>query len=276
MIKKVVIFILVISAWLAEAKVANGEVVLENQKYDLKSILFLGLGGSFTSGSDSFFKIFEDEFASTKRLFQIMPTLTAGTKVTIFPEFRFGLQVSYQIVNFNTTNGQVVDEPGLSGYRTLYQSFNITNMPVFVSADYMPYTSQFRTYTGFGLGFVVINTKWEEGVYSTIEQDTRIGGLNYDHTDIGGFGRIYAGVELGFDKDYEDYFLGSLIIEASYSHTVVNTNLFHNVRKQFSPSKPALEQSINFIPGYLQLSVNLSFNFNRKIGRIKQKQLLSR
>ncbi|MCO5252073.1 MAG: hypothetical protein M9949_11745 [Candidatus Kapabacteria bacterium] len=271
MIKKVIIFVLVFSAWMFDSERANGEVILSEQKYDLKSIVILGIGGGFSSGSDAFFDVFLNEFGSTKRLMAIMPTLSAGTKVTISPQYRFGFHANFQVVSFSSSHGQMVDEPGLRGYRNLHQNFEITNMPLFLSLDYMPYTSQFRTYSGLGLGMVVINTKWEEGVSSTIEQDTRIGGLHYEDTDIGAFGRVYAGVELGFDKNYEDYFLGSLIIEASYSHTIVNADMFYKVRQQFNPPKESLNQKVNFVPGYLQLSVNVSFNFNRKVGTSKQR-----
>jgi hypothetical protein len=271
MIKKVIIFVLIFGAWMFDSERANGEVILSDQKYELKSIVILGMGGGFTSGSDAFFDVFLNEFGSTKKLMAVMPTLYAGTKVTITPQFRFGFQANFQIVSFSSSNGQTVDEPGLRGYRTLHQNFEITNMPLFLSLDYMPYTSQFRTYSGLGLGMVVINTKWEEGVISTIKQDTRTGGLHYEDTDIGAFGRVYAGVELGFDKNFEDYFLGSLIIEASYSHTIVNADMFYKVRQQFNPPKESLSQKVNFVPGYLQLSVNVSFNFNRKVGSSKQR-----
>jgi len=270
MIKSVLIYLFLLGVILNCQLFGLDRLADTTKRYDLKSIVYLGIAGGFTSGSDDFFNTLRTEFGSTKRNLPLLPTLTAGTKVLISTGYRLGLQVNYQIINFNTSFEQYIDEPGMKGYRRLHHSYNITNMPILFTADYIPYTSQFRTYTGLGVGIVVVNTNWEEGLTSSIEQDNRRGGVHYDDTDIGALGRIYAGVELGFDKDYEDYFLGSLIIEASYTHTLVSSDYFVRVRQQFINAKPNLESTVNFVPGYLQLTMAVSFNFNRKSFMPKQ------
>lgn len=271
MIKSVLIYLFLLGVILKFPLFGLDRLADTTKSYDLKSIVYMGVAGGFTSGSDEFFNTLRAEFGSTKRNLPLIPTLAAGTKLLITPGYRFGLQVNYQIINFNTSFEQYVDEPGLKGYRQLHHTYNITNMPIILTADYIPYTSQFRTYTGLGIGMLVVNTNWEEGLSSSIEQDIRRGGVHYDNTDIGALGRIYAGVELGFDKDYEDYFLGSLIIEASYTHTFVGVDFYSRVRQQFITEKPALLSTVNFVPGYLQLTMAVSFNFNRKTLMSKQK-----
>ncbi len=264
MIKRVLIYLFLLGVILNSSLFGFDRLADTTKRYDLKSIVYLGVAGGFASGSDDFFNTLKTEFGSTKRNLPLIPTLAAGTKLLLIPSYRFGLQVNYQIINFNTSFEQYVDEPGLKGYRQMHHSYNITNLPIILTADYIPYSSQFRTYIGLGVGIVVVNTIWEEGLSSSIEQDTRRGGIHYDNTDIGPLGRIYAGVELGFDKDYEDYFLGSLIIEASYTHTFVGADFYSRVRQQFITEKPALTSSVNFVPGYLQFTMAVSFNFNRE------------
>jgi hypothetical protein len=233
------------------------------KKKKFSSLIFISAGMPFSSGSTEFFNIYNNEFKGFKKDFKLNPTIGAGTKFRFEGNYRLGAQFLVQNSTLRDFYGEEVKTIDYSGYRNYGQTINITDIPIVVTGEYLPYTGQFRTYIGGGLGFVMRNIDWLEQIGSSIPLDYRKGGNNYNSTDIYPFIKIYSGLELGFDRMSELTFLGSLVIEASYNYTPAQTELFKKVKNQFIPESPVLNDKLNLLPGYFIISLAITFNFNQ-------------
>lgn len=236
---------------------------------NFKSLVFISSGMPFSSGSPAFFKVYRDEFKGYANDFKFTPYIGAGTKLR-FGQYRVGAQ--FYILNsiLQDSYSENLQTGGISGYREYAQTLDVTDIPIILSFEYMPYLMQFRTYFGGGVGFMMRHTNWLEAIRSNIALDRRVGGDIYEETDLFPFIKLYSGVELGFDKKSEDTFLGSLIIEASYNYSSGGADVFSKVRRQFVPQPEILNNSVNLLPGYFVLSLGLTFNFNKQNTNLKQ------
>ncbi|MBX3042365.1 MAG: hypothetical protein KIT33_00240 [Candidatus Kapabacteria bacterium] len=241
---------------------SNSQTGFETSKKSFKSLIFVSMGMPFSSGSGGFFSVYNNEFGGNKRDFTLLPLIGAGTKFRI-EHYRLGIQTFILNSNLKDSYEQYIEVGDNSGYRGIAQTINITDIPVIGTIEYMPFVSQFRTFIGGGLGFLMRNMEWTESIRSGIPLDRREGGTNYNDTDIFPFFKIYSGLELGFDKQSEETFLGSLVIEASYNYAFGSSDIFSKVRRQFVPAEPRLTENYNVIPGYIVISIAVTFNFNK-------------
>ncbi|MDX9789502.1 MAG: hypothetical protein WCZ17_00055 [Candidatus Kapaibacterium sp.] len=241
----------------------------DENKWRIKSIVFISGGLPFSTGSPDFFSVYNNEFSSQTKDIKLRPLFAGGTKLR-FDNFRLGAQFHVYHFDLRDTYEEYNPTSTISNYRVYGQTMSISDIPIVLTAEYMPFVSQFRTYVGGGLGFLLRRTEWIETVRSDFPLDPRVGGLNYDDTDILPFLKFYSGLELGFDKHSEDTFLGSLMIEVSYNYSFGGVDMFNRVKKQFVPAEPRLDESYNIMPGYIAITLGLTFNFNRKQTIIKQ------
>lgn len=253
----IIIVFLFVSAELTATEVQN-----VSTKRNFKSLVFVSMGMAFSSGSTDFFSIYNNEFSGSKRDFKQTPLIGFGTKFR-FGNFRAGIQAHVLNSRLQDFYEDYVDEGELSGYRQHGQNIEFTDIPVIGTLEYIPYIGQFRTYVGGGLGFMLRKFEWFESVKSGIPLDRRTGGTHYEDIDIIPFFKLYSGLELGFDKKSEDTFLGSLIIEASYNYSAGGADIFKSARRQFVPAKPKLKDRYNVLPGYIALTLSVTFNFNK-------------
>jgi hypothetical protein len=254
----IIIFVLIfVSAELTVSEVQN-----VSPKRTFKSLIFVSTGMAFSSGSTDFFSVYNDEFSGYKRDFKQTPLIGFGTKFR-FGNYRAGIQAHVLNSRLQDFYEDYVDEGELTGYRQHGQDIEFTDIPVIGTFEYMPYLGQFRTYVGGGLGFMMRNLEWTENIRSGIPLDRRTGGTHYNDIDVFPFFKIYSGLELGFDKKSEETFLGSLVIEASYNYSAGGADIFKNARRQFVPAKPRLKDRYNVFPGYIALTIAVTFNFNK-------------
>jgi hypothetical protein len=255
------VLIILLFLFLSEAKTAYASE-LDSSK-GIQSIVFISVGMPFSSGSNDYFATYLNEFKGNHSDLELLPLIGAGTKIR-FGDYRVGAQFYVLSSNLQDSYSEIVESEEFSGYREYAQSIEITDIPIIFTFEYIPYTSQFRTYVGGGAGFLLRNTSWLESVRSGIPLDRRVGGNIYDDTDLFPFLKIYSGIELGFDKRPQDSFLGSLVIEASYNYSIGGADLFSIVRRQFVPQSPELNKKVNILPGYLVITLAVTFNFNQK------------
>jgi len=241
--------------------VAKSDTLDNVNKNKFKSLIFISFGLPFSSGSTELFSVYNNEFSGRLRDYKIAPMIGVGTKVR-YHNYRYGVQAHFLTAILQDQYGETVQTTDISGYREYAQTINVKDIPVIGTIEYMPYFSQFRTYIGGGIGFLLRNVEWLEAIRSGIPRDRRTGGELYNSTDMYPFIKIYTGVELGFDKMSEDSFLGSLVIEGSYNYSIGNSDYFKSVKRQFQPSEPRLNNKYNMLPGYLIISMAVTFNFN--------------
>lgn len=151
------------------------------------------------------------------------------------------------------------------GFRNIYQDMQLKVLPVFVTLEYAPVQAQFRTYAGIGAGLAYTEVYWFESVSSSQQQDKRRGGLRMDDHYFSPAARIYARMELGFDRPQQEQgvMLHSLYVEARYSYIPVSLPLLRDVAQQIDDAPARWQDDITFQAGGLALALGINLQFLR-------------
>lgn len=232
------------------------------------SIIYVTVSPVFEMSRSDFFDVYNSTkfFGGKKSKFSPSGSFGIGTKIDFMDQFRFGLEFTYISASLQENIIQPISSTDVKGSRSLSEQFKYDNMPLLLTGEYIPYQSQFRTYVGSGIGVSISNLEWNELVKSSsIDHDKRTGGdLLSESTALPLF-RIYAGLDLGFDKMYKDSFLGSLILEVRYTKVFGSIDIFRKFKNQFAGDPVELDRTYSPIPDYLELAMAVTFNF--KIGK---------
>jgi hypothetical protein len=227
------------------------------------SIIYISGGFVLFSESQNFFDQYKNVLDGTKSDFNFFPLASVGTKFQLWKSFRtgFDIELSYaQMKEAYTRNLKIT----LDGYRSYSQTIRINSIPVIFIFEFIPIQKQFRTYSGVGIGFVYRNITWNELIISSDPYDKRKDGQHYNETEIIPATRIYAGLDLGFDKEKIEKLLSSFFIEIRYTCSYRKLSIFNSIEKQFTEVPSKIFDKTSIIPGYLGLYFGLSFNFKRR------------
>lgn len=240
---------------------------LENLDYSYKqfnSIIYLTTGYVLSSGSKEFFIHYKQFLNGNKTDFVFYPILGVGTKFQFINKFRFGLETEFTYAQMK--DAYIEELPGYDkkGFRAISQDFSIKSFPSFFTIEYIPNQQQFRTYFGVGLGTVFSDIKWNELLSSSDPFDKRKAGEHYNEFGIYPAGRLYAGLELGFDKFESENFVGSFILEIKYTAMYRYLQIFSSISNQFEEIPEGIKNDYLVLPGYLGIYAGLTFNFNRR------------
>jgi len=267
-VKYRVIFILILMS--SQIMFANDADISSPFKYkNLSSLFFFSRGWVFGSASPSFFndynKLFiinnnDNSISNSNKDFKTTPELSIGLKFQLLQNYRFGILIDYVKAYLNEGIYQSYKSYGIDQSRNLNEDISVNSFPILLTAEYIPFDTQFRIYYGIGLGVVWSSTDWDEFVSSTNEYEQRTGGqLVLKNTIYPSF-RIYAGTELGFDKTSSRAFLGSFIIEAGYTFIARYINMFSEIANQFDPKLSNGSTSYSVFPGFIGLNFGITFN----------------
>jgi outer membrane protease len=248
----------------------DGDISTPFKYKNLSSLFFLSVGIAFGSASPSFFNDYNKLFVTntddnttnpnTNKDFKTTSDINIGLKFQFLPNYRFGILIDYVKAYLTDGINQTYKSFGYDQSRYLGENISVSSIPILITAEYIPFDTQFRIYYGIGLGVVVSSTDWDEFVSSTNEYEQRTGGqLVLKNTIYPSF-RIYAGTELGFDKTSKSAFLGSFIIEAGYTFYGRYINMFSELANQFDPKLSNSGTSYTVFPGYIGLNFGITFN----------------
>jgi len=231
----------------------------ENKKIITSVHLTAGYTAANNNSSD-FFEVYQDELNGLKKDF-IFPAL-AGLSVKVkYPEnIRFGLDCHYQFIDMKDNYEEKVNLGYTGGTRKIAQDFEITTRVFYAIIEYIPIISQFRTYAGAGIGANFGSIIWKEFVKSDIPYDKRFGGKHFDKLSVDPAIKLYTGLELGFDKENEDDYLGSVFFELAFYKIFRYENIFADVYQQLEKPSEKILQSYGLANFYLSFNIGVSFN----------------
>jgi hypothetical protein len=146
------------------------------------------------------------------------------------------------------------------GTRNIAQDFGITSRVFLAIIEYIPIISQFRTYAGAGVGANFGSIIWKEIVNSDIPYDTRYGGSHFDKLSVDPALKLYTGLELGFDKENEDDYLGSVFFELAFFKIFRYEEIFADVYEQLEKPSGKILKSYGLATSYLSFNIGVSFN----------------
>jgi hypothetical protein len=182
---------------------------LEYGYEQFNSIIYLMAGFPFAAESKDFFANYSSILGGKKEEFRVFPIMCIGSKFQFWQKFRLGFETEFfyaQAKDYFEQKYATTDEVI---YRNLSETIKVSTIPALATFEFIPHDKQFRTYLGCGLGFSFTNISWNEILESTDDYDKRQGGNHYNEFQIDPMIKLYSGLELGFDKDKTENFLGS-------------------------------------------------------------------
>lgn len=255
----------------------SSHLLAEGIHYKTKNYntVYISVGYPLATGAIEFIDVYKNIFGGKKDQFQDEINIGIGTKIDLSDAFRLGLSVNFfhsQLIESYKQKEQNPFDSSKFNLRSLSQSFEFETAPVIATIEFVPYNqSQFRTYSGIGVGVTFSSGQWREKIVETYPNDYRSGGIHYEEKAVYPTFRFLTGVELGFDKRSKDSFLGSLILEIRYTYIMRDVDIFKEVKKQFENSIPALNNSYGILKGYLSINLGISFNFYKSPPKKKNK-----
>lgn len=209
--------------------------------------------------SDNFFEIYQAQINKGVKDFSYSPVLRLCAKFPLSDNFRLNASLDYFMTELEDGYNQ---KAGIYN-RNFSQSFTIASLPIFISLEALQVNSQFRSYCGFGLGFMTGKINWEEEVFSLDPNDPVKGGSKYNEISFYPAFNLYCGLELGFDDRKLKNVVGSLIFEISFVYSDRKPPIFKNINEDNNIVQQSMGNSISLIPYYFSFNFGLSFYINR-------------
>ncbi len=222
----------------------------------LFSIAYL-MGGN----SPDFFDFYRNELLGVSKEFRLSPSFNFGLIVDLTDFSSILLIAELNRAAINDSYNEIISS-GHAGVRNITQNFDIFSLPVTLNYKFHPIFSDYFTYVMVGLGVAYNHIKWEESVYSSIQDDIRKGGLHYNNTSFSPIIKLSSGIELKFDQKSEKKFLRSFFFEFSYNFFFRSADIFSKVINQFYNKKEGFTKQYTILPYYFGLNLGLYFSLN--------------
>jgi opacity protein-like surface antigen len=221
------------------------------------------MGVEMGFGGHEFFVTYREGSRLTAIDFGIPVSYGVGLKITA-NHFSYGLDAGYLIADLGD-NGVVSPAVQDSSRKlSLTEKMTLKAATILGTAEYVALWPQFHTYVGVGLGVSRVQFRWDEAVSSTIPGDNRTGGLLLEETKYIPSGRVYSGVELGFDDAISrSGIAGSLIIEVHYTYLPYKTSPFATWENQLAFSKELSTKEFSIASSSLAIYVGVQFTFHK-------------
>ncbi len=207
-----------------------------------------------------------------------------GGAITGFPaipapvlSLRFGLTEDFRAVGAGTYFGSsVVDIYDVSRspeaadstgqgtvVATVVEDFSVKALPLFVGVEFAPVRSQFTSYVGVLAGPVVSSVVWNTTTREQAQAGYYRPAINSDGWEVGVGGKVYAGLDLRFDRSVQRPIRG-MCIEAGFSIVPVRQDVFQPIitRSRGLPKLP--ERSTTLQMGGFTITIGLNFQLLRK------------
>jgi hypothetical protein len=221
----------------------------------------LSVGYPVGATSTGFFEGYQKILSGKATEFRMSPSLSISLTLPLNEKSGLRFIGEYSLANFSEEYSQSVTT-GHTGTRYISQNFTVNNLPFVIAYEFSPVASSYKTYIGAGLGASFGSIIWKESVYSSIEDDIRIGGEHFNKLLISPVARIYSGVELSFDKNPGNSFLQTLLLESTFNFFLRNADIFNAISKQFYKQPEDIGKSFTILPFYIGLNIGMTFNLN--------------
>lgn len=200
-------------------------------------------------------------FDSPLSLGAIGKTLVGSLRVGVSVEaYRARFQDNYQ----QTTEQSNAFGEKVPGFRSIYQDFTVKVLPVFATVEVVPVRAQFHTYAGMGVGAAYVAMYWNESVRYSNPSDKRKGGLYVDEVRVVPAARLYAGIELGFDRIGEKpSLLNSLFVETRYSFIPASLPLLQRIAPQMDSPPAGWDAPVGVQTGGFSLAMGITLHFRQ-------------
>lgn len=232
------------------------------EREPVKTVVTLSVDIIFPTEASDFFEAYQVATGGIRKRFPSPVAPGAGLKFTFDKKYRFGAE-------FEISNSQIsedIETEVRTPYGTfetdLFEKIERIGGPIFLTAEFAPIKTQFRSYAGVGAGVFFSQIKWTETVYSNEAKDYRKGGVLYSNTTFSPAFEARAGTEIGFDIEKNKAFFGGLFVEVKYCAVWQNLDIFKKIKEQIYEYPGSPDQTYAIFPGYIGLRLGLTLNLD--------------
>lgn len=240
------------------------EISTKSNKYFNASIYFFA-GAVFGTSASDFMEEYSTHLKGLKPYFQNTPFIEGGLKIKLIDELKLCLSGGYFESRIDDGYIESTKLGNEEIERRYDQSIVVKTLPLMAAVEYFPFPNQFRTFVGFGVGAALSDANWTETIYSVIT-DPRKGGVHLNNKSAVPIFRLYAAIDLGFDKERYDSVLGGIVVRAGYTYLIRKFKMMEKVAEQFEEQPGRWQQDYYLISGYLSFGVSLYLNFKWELG----------
>ena len=226
-------------------------------------IISVGVEFTASPGGGDFFEKYDDLGGTFEGIDPyIAPVLTG--RMVLADALRFIVYGSYAHTSFVDPHGVARDTSaemrGISA--SLVDEFSITVVPILAGLEYTPIRSQFTSYLGVLVGGSLATVDWTTTTREVTGTFYRPN-VNVKGMSIGPAARIYTGVDLRFDRDFQSRgSIRGIYLEGAFTILPVTRDYFAEVRTQGRgvSGLPADDSATLYVGGLsLTLGINLQF-----------------
>jgi len=258
MIKLFLISLLYVLIPSVSVKCAEPTAAIDYKHKDI--LFFLSVGYPLAVESEDFYDQYSDVFVPIKGKFRLTGIVSCGMRVQFFEKCRLGIVADYSSASLNDSYSESFKVLDLKYKRDYRNTFRVTTIPVFVTAEYVPLNKQFRSYTGLGVGVLFSEIVWNQQIISDYDMESRFGGEHHNESYMFPALRVYTGFELGFDQSKRYSYLGSFTMELSYSYMFREKALFSAIKNQYINPPESIDKTSTILPGYIGLNIGVTIN----------------
>ncbi|GBD07761.1 hypothetical protein HRbin21_01595 [bacterium HR21] len=182
--------------------------------------------------------------------------LTLGLRVPLDSCWKFRLGVGLWQLQLDHTDRQWLQEEQRQGERVVRAVLHLRFIPVWLGAEWHPFSTQFRSYLHAAVGIIPLKFLWQETVRTSVPEDVRSGGIYRKQWLLRPGIRLGAGTALRFDAAARGSLLESLRAEVGYSFIPVRDTALEPLSSQL-PSSAPLRRSFWLSGSMLTLSLAL-------------------
>lgn len=234
----------------------------------LLDIVTVGLEVVTAPGGGTFFDEYQKLGGSISGLAAI-PAPTLSLRIGLTEDFRavgYGTYFGSNVVDLYdvSRSPEAADSTGQGTVvASVVEDFSVKTLPVLLGIEFAPVRSQFTSYVGLLAGPVISSVVWN----TTTRQQAQAGyyrpSINADSWGIEVGGRIYAGLDLRFDRSVQRPIRG-LCIEAAFSMMPVRQDVFQPIITSSRGLPKLPERSTTLQMGGFTITIGLNFQFLRK------------
>lgn len=198
-----------------------------------------------------------------------IPAPTLSLRIGLTEDFRavgYGTYCASNVVDIYdvSRNPEAADSAGQGTIvATVVEDFSVKALPVFVGVEFAPVRSQFTSYVGLLAGPVVSSVVWITTARDQAQAGYYRPSINANDWGVGVGGKLYAGLDLRFDRSVQRPIRG-LCIEAAFSMMPVHQDVFQPIITSSRGLPKLPERSTTLQMGGFTITIGLNFQFLRK------------
>jgi hypothetical protein len=153
---------------------------------------------------------------------------------------------------------------GSNKWREHIENMTFQDTPILIGLEFGDFTQRYRSFLSVGGGMTSSHITWIEYVSSSILNDIRHSGINYDDTNYYPVIVLSSGISLDFDPKSVPKLIKGIVISGDVLYTYRREKIFEELYDQFYTEIPELIEKHAIIPFAVGINFAINFNINNE------------